>query len=112
MFFLNDSIVIEGQFCLFSKKGGAKLSRKLSKEIHEVIIDKMKKEADSVFCSIGAEQRMRMLGDVFREAIIPENKKEEIVQTIKKLSEHFPNACKHTVTAQQYLSDLLKDITG
>jgi hypothetical protein len=55
---------------------------------------------------------MRMLGDVFREAIIPENKKEEIVQTIKKLSEHFPNACKHTVTAQQYLSDLLKDITG
>lgn len=86
------------------------MSRKLSKEIHEVIIDKMKKESDTVFCSIGAEQRMRMLGDVFREAIIPENKKEEIAKKIKKMAKYFPNACLHTETAQKYLLKLAEEI--
>ena len=80
------------------------------KPFHEVIINEMKEAAKLVFASSGAESEMKRLGDIFRKAILPENKKSEIAKAIRDLAKNFPNASGDTKSAQQYLEALAEDI--
>ena len=80
------------------------------KPFHEVIINEMRKAAESVGVSAGAEDLLKRFGNIFRKAILPRGKKLEIAEAIRDLAKNFPNASRDTVPAQHYLQVLADDV--
>jgi hypothetical protein len=80
------------------------------KPFHEVILNELRELAKSVLVSAGAEKEMKLVGNIFRKAILPKDKRSEIVKALRDLASNFPNASGDTKSAQNYLEELAEDV--
>lgn len=70
----------------------------------------MRTIAENVAVSAEEESKLKLLGDIFRKAILPKGKRGEIFDAIKDLAKNFPNASSDTKSVQHWLESLAEDV--